>query len=144
MTTRDATCVNAAPTFALIYVENAGSSGGETHWTLGKAKAPESSQKTTIVDSLPHPEPPNSFCPLASSLIAVIFDTQDALPLFFFLSPSLMFATFGGFPGNRGKASPCVFPHFVSEKSRRDLPIWTWGTETCRRSRHQARNLLYF
>lgn len=37
---------NAAPTFALIYVEHAGfSSGGETHWTLGKAKAPESSRR---------------------------------------------------------------------------------------------------
>lgn len=103
------------------YVENAGSSGGETHWTLGKAKAPESSRRQPSsapsltrnrrIRSAPSPLP-------SSRLFSTLRGCSPSLSLSF---------SFFNVCGIRRiswqsrESLVCVFPRFVSERSHHDL-----------------------
>lgn len=104
------------PTFALIYVEPAGSPRVAKHTGPSekrkhrraaednRRRPPPSPGTAEIVRSPRHLPPPR------------LFSTPEMLSF----PPSSMLAVFGGFPGNRGKASPAAsFPKISSMRCTR-------------------------
>lgn len=79
------------------------SSGGETHWTLGKAKAYRRAAEDNRRRPPPSPGTNEIVLPPRRLPPPRLFSTPEMLS---FSPSSRRLAVFGGFPGDRGKASP--------------------------------------
>jgi len=91
------------------------SSGGETHWTLGKAKASESSRRQPSSAPSLTRNRRNRSVPSAPSSTTVIFDPRDALSL-----PLRCSRYSANFLAIAGKSHP----HIISENLVYDSNQW--------------------